>query len=190
MLLVNIFCLSIFKNHPNNSTILGQYIGSSEQDILEKGSFIQAAMATEHSPRTSTDTFIMEALEPSRGSTYIRNNSQDIPSSHTAISSLYQTQDVHHTTKAKRIYSQEKQIMGEKEELEMARYPNVSFEDLCFISWDASPKRYQDPKIHEIWWTKMPLHAFMEMLKWYVLIRQGKKDLHSSIFVKPRRSYP
>lgn len=124
MLLINIFCLSILKNHHNNSTIFGQYVESNKQDILEEGSLSQATITNRHSPKAHSNAFVIKVPEPSKGPAYIPSSSQDIPSSHTAIPSLYQTWDVHHTSKAERIQSQGTQIMSEKEELEMARYFN------------------------------------------------------------------
>lgn len=146
MLLINIFCFSIFKNHHNNSTIFGQYVESNKQDFLEEGSLSQATMANRQSPKTPSNDFVVEAPEPSKGLAYTPNSSQKIPSSHTVIPSLYQTQDVHHTTKTKRIQSQGKQIMSKKEELEAACYSNLSFEDLCLDLGMRLPSGIKIPK--------------------------------------------
>lgn len=146
MLLINIFFLSVFKNHHNNSTNFGQYIESNKRDFLEERSLTQATMANRQSPKTPSNTFVIKVPKPSKGPAYIPSNSQKIPSSHTAIPSLYQTWDVHHTTETERIQSQGKQIMGEKEKLEVARYSNLSFKDLCLYPGICLPSGIKIPK--------------------------------------------
>lgn len=139
------FVFQIIKNHFNNSSILGKLVRSSKQDILEEGSLTQATMATEHSSRTSTNTFGMKAPEPSRGPAYTPSNSRNIPSPHIAIPPLYQTQNVHHTVNAKKIHCQGKQIMGEGEKFEAAYSPNMDCQNL--YSREGFSSGLQVPKL-------------------------------------------
>lgn len=151
----------MFQIHLNNSTTLEQPVESSKQDILQEGSRTQATMASGHSPGIFSNAITKEALEPSRGPAYIPRNSHKIPSPHTAITSLYQTQDVHHTSKARKIHSQGKQIMGEGEKFEVAYSPNMDCPNL--YSGEDFSSEPQVPKLTKYDGEGCP-HTFMDIL--------------------------